>query len=508
MSEDRAKGFLLRVETGSNQAYIFGSNRLRENVGASLLTAEATTTWVDWAIEQAGTGDLMQRSSGSSLCRFAARADAEGVASLLTGRALIEAPGLDLVCGISEVGDDSVASVLEAGRRVAELRGVLAPVAGRFRRLPPAADCASSPHPASTLHRDLAAEGDVARSAAVIAKRRAVATMREEQRGRGEVTSLDELERPGSWIAVVHADGNGIGQQLIDLGERTSGAEYWEALGKLSAKIDEISRLAYEDAAADRRVLKLVVGGDDLTVIVSGSDAIDFAVAYLEAFERRSREALDGQGLSACAGIAIVKHGFPFSSAYALAEALTDNAKRVKLHVRREVEGRGRPARCSALDFHVLRDSADASLDRIRDDVERAGVARHGRPWVTTPLGELAEDGVDSRWAERRHFTHLVALRARLEELLKGGDRGTGRGQVRALLAALELPPAAAEAEIGAVCDRHPAVRSLLEEERAFIPVPDSLHGQDVPTNRLIDAWELQNLSTLQRATSSGVDAA
>jgi hypothetical protein len=45
---------LLTVECGGIQSYVFGSNRLLENVGASYLVAQATEAWIFDALNAAG----------------------------------------------------------------------------------------------------------------------------------------------------------------------------------------------------------------------------------------------------------------------------------------------------------------------------------------------------------------------------------------------------------------------------------------------------------------------
>jgi len=80
----------------------------------------------------------------------------------------------------------------------------------------------------------------------------------------------------------------------------------------------------------------IVLGGDDLTVIIRGDMAIDFTHTFLQAFEKETSKEFQGfdsthfhDGLTACAGIAYIKANYPFHYGTHLAEMLCDQAKKV-----------------------------------------------------------------------------------------------------------------------------------------------------------------------------------
>lgn len=52
---------LLILDTSQIQPYVFGSNRLRENIGASYLVAQATGQWGLWKRCQRRTMWLMRK---------------------------------------------------------------------------------------------------------------------------------------------------------------------------------------------------------------------------------------------------------------------------------------------------------------------------------------------------------------------------------------------------------------------------------------------------------------
>lgn len=201
-------------------------------------------------------------------------------------------------------------------------------------------------------------------------------------------------------MAVVHADGNGLGQIFTSF-ETHVGAPgnraYADALRGFSDDVDRAALRAFREALATVKevdgkvpILPLVLGGDDLAVVCDGDVGLPFAAAYLRAFETATEGLLPAlPRLGAAAGVAIVKPHFPFSTAYDLAEELTEEAKVVKKEIME-------PA--SALSFHVLYDSAASSLSDLRDRVtyqEDGGTVRlTAQPYVVTP--------VEDAWARHR----------------------------------------------------------------------------------------------------------
>lgn len=158
-----------------------------------------------------------------------------------------------------------------------------------------------------------------------------------------------------NYIAVIHADGNNLGQTLIKLASH---------LEKQPGDASEVFRgfsSAIEDAtlAAAQRSFKLVLlpdynksrkgsvvarpivlGGDDLTMIVRADLAFKFAKEFLGAFEEESQKTLQKHlgafkisglpdMLTACAGVALIKSSYPFAKAYELAESLCSYAKKI-----------------------------------------------------------------------------------------------------------------------------------------------------------------------------------
>jgi hypothetical protein len=140
---------------------------------------------------------------------------------------------------------------------------------------------------------------------------------------------------PDRRVALVHADISALGQ----LFQNASVGSAMEAR-KLAEAIEEAILLAV-GKAADEVLLPaatghvgwgmivparpLVVGGDDITVLVRADLAVPFAVALLRHIEQTTK-GISG-GLSACAGVAIASRSQPFLALNTLAESLCAFAK-------------------------------------------------------------------------------------------------------------------------------------------------------------------------------------
>lgn len=170
-------------------------------------------------------------------------------------------------------------------------------------------------------------------------------------------------------IAVVHADGNGLGLLLIKLNDALSHAgvdttSYAAALLGFSTALDDATQTAAVHAcqqvllpAARERgnvmpARPLVLGGDDLTFIVRADLALPFTQMFLEQFENAMRDRLAAwietlpakvrnavpRKLTAAAGIAFVKPRMPYFQTATLAEQLCRQAKDAAATVTKEGE--------------------------------------------------------------------------------------------------------------------------------------------------------------------------
>ncbi|MCH7411419.1 hypothetical protein MM239_18665 [Belliella sp. DSM 111904] len=201
-----------------------------------------------------------------------------------------------------------------------------------------------------------------------------------------------------SWIAVVHADGNGLGNILRVMGEKLKDAGFDEsksAFRKFSLALDNATQAAAQ--AAFWNVFKnvnaytkdgkypirpIICGGDDITFIIRADLALNFTEHFLRAFEEKTKEEFKvleqygisdfKDGITACAGIAYVKESYPLHYALNLSEALCKDAKK---KVKEQVKKRENGVPESSLAFYKVQESFTDKLSILK---ERTLQAKHG----------------------------------------------------------------------------------------------------------------------------------
>ncbi len=155
---------------------------------------------------------------------------------------------------------------------------------------------------------------------------------------------ISDITDKNDWIAIIHADGNGLGKVLQAVGKKK------DVLKEFSQKLDiatkEAANFAYkeiEDKFHNKFVIPIrpvVLSGDDMTVIIRGDLALDYAKLFIDAFKTKTKQYLShilrennvfaggADYLTACAGIAFIKSSYPFYYGYQLAEELCGHAKK------------------------------------------------------------------------------------------------------------------------------------------------------------------------------------
>ena len=189
--------------------------------------------------------------------------------------------------------------------------------------------------------------------------------------------NIEDITLKNDWIAIIHADGNGLGQIVQKVGKQEKDFK------EFSTKLNEATKRAAQEAWAEveakdvghynRIPLRpVVLGGDDLTVICRADFAIEYVTAFMRQFEVQTEKFLGGilekhhvfdngaKKLTACAGVALIKSSYPFYYGYELAEALCSQAKKSA----KKLDASLAP---SCVMFHKVQDSFVESYAKIEE---------------------------------------------------------------------------------------------------------------------------------------------
>lgn len=153
--------------------------------------------------------------------------------------------------------------------------------------------------------------------------------------------NIEDITDKNDWIAVIHADGNGLGQIVQQIGKNKK--LFKDFSEQLDDATKSAARSAFNYILAEKNndgklyfeadefipIRPIVLGGDDFTVICRADFALEYISKFIECFECNTSNMKLGDldKLTICAGIAFVKSSYPFYYAYNLAETLCTQAK-------------------------------------------------------------------------------------------------------------------------------------------------------------------------------------
>lgn len=314
------------------QAYITQTNKLREIAGASELVQCVCTQCFEKFCEGEDIApadvDVIIQAAGNIRAVFRNRADAAKVMLAFPKLVAETAPGLQFIQATLDLDHDHPTyddvQLLEV--RLREQLPIPAVLAdwSVTRKCPRTGVPAVATHEGKPIDAATQAKLDHAESHFLALKLKLDETRRFPD-------DISRIANAKSFVAVIHADGNNLGQTLMRLKDSPTYHNDWKGF---SQKLDDATVgaacAAYQrhfGEQHDNRFRPIILGGDDLTVVCTPDKAIAFTQTYLDEFARRARE--HGLGdLTACAGIAFVKQNFPFYYSLDMAEFLCGAAKK------------------------------------------------------------------------------------------------------------------------------------------------------------------------------------
>lgn len=402
------------------QGFIMQSDKLRDMVGGSELVAQLCGRFLEESLRAAGVRDprsvIIANAAGWARLKFDEEAQAREFACWWPMIVSRYAPGLKLVQALVPI-EGTLPEAIDHGmkklRAERNLNTVSLPEIGPLVERAPRTGQAAAKAP-----YDRKAQGAVPLDLATARKRKAAGT------GTIVSTITKGLQIPinawpyeieaiasdrSAYVAVIHADGNDLGSTLMRIREhlKSHPDQAADIYRNLSVAIDRITVNAVREATtavllpdwearrarhAEARIAArpIVLGGDDLTIIIRADLALPFTTAFLAAFERQAGEVLQElrttingfpETLTACAGIAFVKKSYPFAAAYHLAETLCSYTKeRAKADREARRQGDRLPPVPSSFTWHRITTSmAEGFGDLQRQELTGRG-QYDGRP--------------------------------------------------------------------------------------------------------------------------------
>lgn len=394
--EKHSVKYLYSASVQGIQNFIFQTNRLKDIVGASELVEQICTTAFGELLGRLSEGrdpnklvkianddNWIVGAAGKIDYLFCNKQECEQIVRDFPRKVVEMAPGITLSQAVVEIRADGTPTVDSYSKDIEE---ALKELKNRLRAQRNKASRSASlgligiKRAPSTGMPGVKAEGGSLIDEASKKKRASAPTLPLSRKAFGDgiverniAYDIGQMAGRNNWIALIHADGNGVGRVVEQVGKNL------EEMKKFSACLDSIttaaSRHAYDevknlfdwDQNSEQTtdiipIRPIVLGGDDLTMICRADIAIKYTQCYLEEFEKQSKAQLGAlevgaeskkileSGLTACAGIAFIKLSYPFHYAVDLAEKLCGEAKKKAKDINSDLAP-------SCLMFHKVRDS-------------------------------------------------------------------------------------------------------------------------------------------------------
>lgn len=456
------KKYLYGAAVQGIQGFIFQTNKLQEIVGASELVEEiCTELFKETVTEQEYESNTVLHAAGNIKHIFTSRETCERVVREFPKKVVGMAPGITISQAVVEMeGGDFSTAVDELERKLKAQRNKpmnsttvgLMGIDRNQRTGLPIMLASKNQEDEATYSKLYEFEKLYGNRFHDPKRRRTTKTLCEKAFGIENLTykeiayDIDKMNDTNSWVAVIHADGNGLGQIVQKVGKEKD--DFSEFSRKLDVATTNAAVKAFNDVFAFEpgkkvEIRPIVLGGDDLTVVCRADKALAYTHSFLRHFEdetkalknilKENKVFVNGEDhLTACAGIAYIKESYPFYYGYELAEMLCSKAKK---DAKKDLKDGELPASC--LMFHKVQDSFVKDYD---DMVNRELRPQHDISFEFGPyyLYEQQREGSGARWTIRKLASAVDlfdssrecnAVKSKLRQWLSALHEGEGQAK-------------------------------------------------------------------------------
>ncbi|MCH7402139.1 hypothetical protein ACFOUP_18975 [Belliella kenyensis] len=350
------------------QSFIFQTNKLKEIVGGSELVDYLSSTFFKEFLEENGIsfheGDLILSAAGNIKYEFNKADDCQKVVKGFSKKAMLKAPGITVSQATVTLDDfETYGKALQALEdRLRIQRNKANYILGDYNPFKIGASARRTGGLGVKYEKDeiidLGQLNKHKRAAISESKLMEVLTGRKKATAIRDNSELavewGDFTSGNNWLGIIHADGNGLGAHIMSIYSKIEGDGIKEVIREFSKTLDlatkQSVREAYQEIfgndskseSYEPPIRPILLGGDDITVIIKGDAAIPFANVFLKKFEANTKSMFLelekrlkiedknlglSKGLTACAGVSFVKPNFPFHYGVHLSESLTAAAK-------------------------------------------------------------------------------------------------------------------------------------------------------------------------------------
>lgn len=478
------------------QSFIFQTNELKDIVGGSELVENICTSLFE--DEYLQTGEALVTAAGNIKCIYNSLSECQKTVLEFPKAVMCKAPGITISQAVVQVNDEDLIPHFKQHMDTLENKlhiqrnkpaksmtiGFMGVKRSRKTGLPATSNEGEDYIDEGTQQKRKLSEGGEAT--------RKLCEKSFDQKDlsiKNIALNIQDLTDKNDWIAIIHADGNGLGQVVAKMGDTQ------EKLSDFSKKLDgatqQAARTAFKKVYTDADYIQksciypfrpVVLGGDDMTMICKASLALDYTKLYLEEFENATKQKLGAEnGLTACAGIAFIKSSYPFHYGYDLAEELCSQAKKVSKNSLIQKEAKCAP---SSIMFYKVQGSFIESYEDmlLKEKTPRKGMSFNFGPYFIHPTDEywtvdklkettILLHGKEGNTAKTSIRKWMSAMHQDSEMAKQAADRS------HAILSSSKLKEAFLEATTG-------KTRTLSKGEVLYYPAADLLDLNTILTQK------------------------
>ncbi len=386
------------IDTMSIQKYIFESNSLKENIGASFNVKSIFDL-----LEKNHSKQKCYIGGGNALLLFNTVKEAQTAMREWTQKLIIVYPGIIPIATIEENFDEKKFS--ENRKKLIKKN-----IENKNRQIPVTtlqsfgitAACTRTDLSAE-IYDDFSTKNEKRYISSVSYAKLKNANVAEKDLSNnykvlldGVYTFTDQLNELGgsegenNHIAVVHIDGNDMGELFEQKNNINDIKELSEKLKKATAaSFGKMLENIIDDYSEIEKILTLknntlpvrpiIIGGDDITFVCDARLSFYLMEIFMKSFEEQ--EICKENNITCCAGISIVKTKYPFYRAYSMAEQLCHNAKQKR---------KNKKITESMWDFHISFGGLGDSLQDIRQhEYSTSKEKLYKRPYKLSDMPKL-----------------------------------------------------------------------------------------------------------------------